>query len=484
MLFINNIRNDVFSYSYFVKSVNASRIRRKGMVTQMEKINSSKYSFTVAVVVILLIMLVCNFLTDMMADDYFYSFSFSDGTRIENIGDIIPSMSAHYQIMNGRIVAHFLVQVFLLLPHFIFKLLNAGIFVLQAYLVYRIANIYCTRNTLLFCMIFGSIWIFCPAFGQVNLWLDGSINYLWCCTFNLLFLLPFIRKYLFNKDIESGLGKVIFVFSGFLVGGYGENAALSTLIMAVLLLGLCVFKKHLTVKSTALYIYILVLTTFCIGFYIMMTAPATIQVKLPSEYSISTIFYNFSVTLSKFYDQFRVIVIALSVLFVLDVLNRVNTDKVVIASVMTLGALCSYFALVFARGGYPDRSTAYCAILLITACAILFSELWKTKYFEHCVCLGVVIILFTLYFGILGCKEIYATHVIVQKNEIMIAECKARGVTEVEVLVPDPQVKYSPLWNLPYVNPDVSNVWPNTEMARYYGIDVVTGKVVQGNFVP
>ena len=74
---------------------------------------------------IFLLMLVLNFLTPMVSDDYAYCFSFVDWERIESVGEIFPSMKMHREYANGRIVAHFFAQLFLLLPKAIFNVINA-----------------------------------------------------------------------------------------------------------------------------------------------------------------------------------------------------------------------------------------------------------------------------------------------------------------------------------------------------------------------
>ena len=57
------------------------------------------------------VMLVFNFVTPLLDDDFAYAFSFSDFERIESIKSIFPSMSAHRSLANGRVVSHFLVQL-------------------------------------------------------------------------------------------------------------------------------------------------------------------------------------------------------------------------------------------------------------------------------------------------------------------------------------------------------------------------------------
>ena len=68
--------------------------------------------------------LALNLLTPFAADDYFYAFSFATGERIVSLRQLIPSLIAHGQIMNGRYAPHFFVQLFTMLPDFVFEFLD------------------------------------------------------------------------------------------------------------------------------------------------------------------------------------------------------------------------------------------------------------------------------------------------------------------------------------------------------------------------
>lgn len=70
------------------------------------------------------ILLILNYFTPMIVDDYNYSFSFSTGQRITNPLQIIPSMLAHYNIQGGRLLVHALAQLFLMLPGWLFDIIN------------------------------------------------------------------------------------------------------------------------------------------------------------------------------------------------------------------------------------------------------------------------------------------------------------------------------------------------------------------------
>ena len=95
----------------------------------LDRINQSKVTFAICIIAMTVIMIVCNLLTNLIVDDFTYKFSFADGTRITGFFQIPGSIIRHHQIMNGRFVAHFLVQVMLLLPDALARIINALMFV-------------------------------------------------------------------------------------------------------------------------------------------------------------------------------------------------------------------------------------------------------------------------------------------------------------------------------------------------------------------
>lgn len=104
----------------------------------------------VAVVIVatmFVLFLVFNIFSGYAADDYLYFFKYAGHTlkgtpqRLTGIGDIIAGMKVHYKICNGRIPAHFMLQLFALSGKTVFNVFNSLVFVLLGLLVYFHANI-------------------------------------------------------------------------------------------------------------------------------------------------------------------------------------------------------------------------------------------------------------------------------------------------------------------------------------------------------
>lgn len=182
---------------------------------------------------ILLLLFIYNYLTPLIADDFWYMFSFADGARIRSIGDIVPSMIAHAYTMNGRWVAHTLVQFFGMFPLVVFDLVNAVMFTAYIALVYKLsANV--SDNRLLIPAIFCLVWLYHPDFSGSILWQDGACNYLWSAVFGLLFITRYINTCIYGRTSGGKLGNILFVLLSFFFGNYSENISFACIFMAML----------------------------------------------------------------------------------------------------------------------------------------------------------------------------------------------------------------------------------------------------------
>lgn len=439
----------------------------------MEKFNTSKRTLALAAFGAFCILLVCNAMVHMFADDFVFAFDYSTFsnahfTRISGLRSIFSSLKAVYFKENGRLVAHFFSQLFIFLPPIIFKVLNSAAFVLEIYLMYRLTKLDSQRSVLLFCVIFGCVWIFQPAFGEVNLWLDGACNYLWCSVFNLVFLFCFVWKYYYDWNIQKPLYQLLFILFSLLAGGYGENASLATIIVCIILLILSASYRHFRIRPY----HILSLCFFFAGFLFMMLSPAE------REHKFSALFFGLFlrklVNALEIYYQFRMLLIALVVFFVLCVSLKVKPEILILSGVLFFGSLCSNFAMCFADY-HPERSSFYSAILLILACAVLFQQLFETDYQILIVCVGAVTLLFTLYYGIVGMEDIYETHCFFIRGEQLIEEAQVNGVTDPAFPLPTGHTKYSQIYTFPYLLPNNDTMYPNRFIAEYYHFSSIIG---------
>lgn len=432
------------------------------------KVNRSKVIMLLALLCMFLIMLFCNLKTNLLADDYMYCFSFADGSRITSIADCFPSMAAHRYSMNGRLISHFLVQVFLMLPLGIFKVLNSLVLVTEVYLVYRIALGRSERSNLLLCCIFGCIWIFTLNFGQVILWLDGSINYLWATFFSLLFLTVYMNKFMYDRDIKSLPLRLLYIAAAFLVGAYSENCSSTVIFCSVCFLLLSRFVKKQKISP---YLWLAVIAALG-GFLFMLSAPAEIANK-SSQLTFANLFSNF-ITALEMYRRIWIPLVVYVVLAVIAYNRKLDASIQLLALMLILGSLASVFVLTFASF-FPERSAYIGTLLSIAAAAVLFSALFETEFKPALLSLGLVCLMAAFYWGCIGVQDIIDTNYYLTENEKQIVACREEGIMDVSVYRVYSKTGYCAIEGLGYLNTEVADSWPNKYMAAYYGVDSIIG---------
>lgn len=416
---------------------------------------------------IFLLLLLCNFLTDLVADDFIYIYSFENGERITGIFQIFGSIKAHSLIMNGRFFAHFFAQLFLLLPKWIFNILNSLIFTGMIYLIYKISS-FKKANNLMILGIFSTVWIFSPTFGQVFLWLDGSCNYLWAYFLGAAFILPYVNSFSNNKFIKSTAVKVLFIILSFISGAYSENSSAAFICVAVLLffVNLVFFKV-----KPKIYEILGIIFSFA-GYITLYLSPAQWSNK-SAEFSVHTLLLNFSTALDM-YKNFAPVLIFWIVAFVISLYAKSDIKKILLSVSFLAGSLLSNFMMTLASY-YDSRSSVSSLIMLIISLFILLSEIFETNYQISVSALISVLLLFAIYYVCIGVKDIYVTHSAVKVNEQTITECIKKEQTDIELPVAVPQTKYSALYGIRYLSTETAETWPNDSMAKYYGVDSIIG---------
>ncbi len=428
--------------------------------------NRSRAAAVLVLSAVFLLLLFCNFQTDLIADDYRYCFSFFDDSRIRDVRAIFPSMAAHRHTMNGRVIAHFLVQLFLLFPKSVFNALNAVLFVSLLVLISNAAEDGIKGNALLLLSVFGCLWTLQPEFGQVFLWLDGSVNYLWCAVLCLVWLRPWTAYYLEGRS-PALAGRLFYPLFSFIVGAYSENSSVALIAMALLFLLL----ERLSGRKVEPWLPLSLAFAFG-GFLFVMLAPATAANK-SAEMSFSVLFANFLET-AGFYLRFWPLLLSFLLFYFLGVQCGVSEKLRSLSLVYLFGSLAGHFVLTFALY-CAGRSTYIGLILLLAANAILFAPLWEKGRKKLLLLLCSLCFLFTAVQIAIGVADIRSVHGALRFNEELIAECVANGERSIQVPRPYAKTKYPALQGLGYLDTEDPTDWLNVYMAKYYGADSIIG---------
>ncbi|MGN0687100.1 MAG: DUF6056 family protein [Oscillospiraceae bacterium] len=169
--------------------------------------------YFVVFAIILSLNLRCGYITD----DFHFRFVWLDfmpseaDRPVSSLGDIFESMANYYNMSGGRVLAHFVVYLLVNMNcKVIFDVINSAMFIVLGLLIYRAAFGQERIKALPQAMIYASMFMLLPFFGDNVLWLSGSVNYLWAGTLLLATILYFGRHYR-DKNILKKLLLLVMV---------------------------------------------------------------------------------------------------------------------------------------------------------------------------------------------------------------------------------------------------------------------------------
>ena len=386
------------------------------------------------------LILVFNGMIGYAADDYLYFFKYTGhvvkGTpeRLTGIRDIFTGMVTHYKICNGRIPAHFLLQLFTLFDKSVFNVVNSLFFTLLGLLIYFHANYKRPINIPLLVFIYAFEWLGMNKPASAYIWYSAAFNYLWTTVWILTFLM-FYRIH----DTESEKPKpskeiilsVLMFVAGVFAGWTNENMGGAT--MGAVMLFLIYFKiKKMPVRAHHVTGLLGVIT----GFGILLLAPG----------------------------------------------NRVRIKKKKLNWLLP----CIYLLTGAAAAGVlivspeaPPRSFFGANIMFGCAAFVLAAQLLDGKMDGIKKTAVVLSVLVALGFSVIYVGEYYALKsdsIAYEEAEQAIYEQKAAGIKDVKIPRSRPRKSYWSLnsYMINITNDNANNKWFNDWTAVYYGVDSVT----------
>ncbi len=431
------------------------------------KINRSRYAVLLVLAAVFFFMLYCNILSPLKGDDFCYMDSFKEGAEIENIWDIFISMYHHRFTTNGRVIPHFFVQLFLIfLPLPVFKLINALMFTALVWLIYSFSRRDKEHNAMIPLVTMCFLWTLTLEFGSVCLWLDGSVNYLWCVVVLLCWLVIMARD--FQNDIHmKPWQEILFCLFSLAVGNYAENSSVAAVFMMMLFIALSLFYKKRPLKRW----HISALCSMLLGFFLLAFAPAEAATKIAHP-SLNTYINNF-VVLSGYYLQFWPLLLIYALAFVRSLRTESEWHHRLLSLIILGGSLAAHYVLSFAP--FPTRTpvlTSFC--LLILACSTLAPALEAPGLRPVIALCCAVLFSVTAYRVYVGVQDLRLVNYKWNYNDQLIKEKLAAG--ERDILVPYiiPDTEYSCLYLWGYLREDPRH-YNNLELAEYYGADSING---------
>ena len=412
-----------------------------------------------------------NYWTPYAADDYSYMYNLGNGERITSIFQIFPSLAVHYmQYGNGRIVSHFFVMLFLMVPKIIFDVLNAFLFVFFIAFVLRITAGKKSFSILLLFAVPTLFWLYMPAYGQIFLWLDGSINYMWSYLFALIFLSVYITLLRGKSLLKQTWKLILFCVFTLLFGNYSENVSFSVIFTGFILLCITMYRQK---SFRKLFIYVLPIVCGALGYLILLLSPSG-SAKFSENLSLPLIFKNAVEIFTEYYNTCRIPLIFFFVLLGIALYYKLDKKEILIA-------LAFFFISVIASGmlviaSYlPERSLANGIVFLIIGIVQLLQLLRSNTRLECvslCVCIYLIVGSLMSYWE--GSYDIYRVHKEQAVRDTTIESAVSTGDTVIGVPIITSTTKYCCKYGLLDMNgEDSDDPFPNVYIAKYYGLDKI-----------
>lgn len=451
---------------------------QKMNLTEKHKKGLGIFFFFGLLLCVFVLILYCNSYTGLIADDYSYSFSFSSNQRITDASQIFDSMLVHRHLLNGRILMHSFVQLFLMLPHGVFDVVNSLAFLLELILIILCGGVFKKQNwfSLSLCLFvaFSSFLLFQPSFGEVNLWLDGSINYLWSSVLFLGYLLGYLRLCYKGRISDHKIVNILFILFSFAVGSSHE-------IVGITSIGLFVFVlARLIIKKTRLnaWMFLSFLSNLA-GFILILSAPIENKGKLITGSFIENVDFIFWRAMGWMYVARRILplVVIFIILMLISSFMHAKKEVLEVAAMLLVLSGLAFFPFVF--GTYLVGRCAFLTTsILIAGCVVLIGEIADQKrkgvavvaILTLCLCVGVFPVIID------GVKDIKACFTLSQRIETMILKAKAEGISDVAIPdISNKGVSEICLYNsMCFLDHESHDNWPNVDIARYYDVDYIT----------
>lgn len=324
---------------------------------------------------------ILNYYTQYTSDDYMYHYFFDYGmpheeTRVlESIWEIPKSMINHYNLWNGRVFVHGIIQFFMMFDKNIFNVFNTIIYIILGLIIYK--HIFpCSKEYIPIWLlsIYILMWIFIPIFGQSVLWLSGSINYLWMAVIILAFLFPY-RKHEYNyENKKDSLLMIILMFIfGFFAGASKENGSGAMIMMEIFFVIYWKYKKINIPKWS-----IVGIISSIIGLVFILVAPGNSKIEtVPGANGIFSILTVISVYKNFIFIPFVIFIIAIFYIFISKKYNIHDfIIKFYISFIFVISAIASVGALLFSPI-VAYRSAIFGVIFIIIAIGIAYSKLFE-----------------------------------------------------------------------------------------------------------
>ncbi len=301
---------------------------------RLERVKTDKYAW-LFIFIAGICFYIFNVLTPEVYDDYIYKFIFERNsdpeTPVNTIEDICLSQYNHYFTANGRIIVHFIAQLFSgILGKNLFNTANAIVFCALLYYFYLSSN----KNLMLLSISTFLLFAFIPVFNETHLWMTGSINYMWSALIVLMFLYYFNR--LKCKPIKWRMS--ILLILGVITGWFHEGVTFPLALGVVVYI--IIYRKTIF-RSAAIFLAL----GFVIGGFLCALSPGTIgRASINGDFSLTS---KLITGVYLFFKLKLVFILCILILFRKTVGLKMPVKVWVKENILVIVALISSFGIIF-----------------------------------------------------------------------------------------------------------------------------------------
>lgn len=233
-----------------------------------------------------------------------------------------------YILWSGRIVLTGALALILNLPIMVWKIMTAGIFTLAVWLIEKITrkSEFVRWSTVALILLIPS-----PILNSSAFWITGSLNYLWPYV-SMLFVIWVASLILHNKMVNH-IYLIISYFAGFLAANNEQTGIVLSVLFFLILAYRWMNDHRVEIKYLALFIFII------LNFLFLMLAPGNYLrfqselISLQPYFKMYDMFdklaIGFNYTFEILFNQFKYLLLILSIFLVLKSLSSKLSVKIV-----------------------------------------------------------------------------------------------------------------------------------------------------------
>lgn len=453
-----------------------NQITLKVKKTMKEKRWISLLFFGLILCVVFVGILYLNLHTELVSDDVMYLYSFRTGwpetdTHRFTLSDLFSSMSYHRKIWNGRVVAHGLLQVLLMLPPIPFRIVNSLFFIILGLLVYFHSTYKNKKSKSLIVLIYIFIWFFVPNFGQTILWASGAASYLWCTCIILAILIPY-RVYIVNDKIGGKFFSVFMLLFGIIAGCTNENTGGA---LVLLCMSFCLY-YYLLKKHIPLWAITGVLGEI-IGVLFLVTANG--NKRIDSSTDIRGYIERLKIIVNMFFEKYILLAFFIIIMLIINYASskekvtkkKMFSTDIFFSVAFVLSGLASVGVLMFSAI-FPLRAMFVASVFLIIVFGINYSSVVNKLGDTTSLCICIMAVLLCIESYRYQSQNILDTWKQVDYGLDLIKDAHNEGKASVEVpLLQLNGSEYDAFSETQYLNED-SGSWFNTWMKYKYGVEI------------